>query len=78
MPKASKLTPEDLSWLENRISQATPSVLPRREFIDRARDELMHLQVDPPRRPAPSVLIGIIFSGCALIAALLLLRRRTA
>ncbi len=78
MTKASKLTPEDLAWLEEQISQATPPVQPRREFVERARDELMQLKVDLPRRHRASVLIGVIFSGCALVAALLLLRRKTA
>jgi hypothetical protein len=78
MTKTSKLTPEDLTWLESRISRATPPVQPSREFVDRARDELMQLHVDPPRRRSASVLIGIIFSGCALIAALLLVRRKMA
>jgi hypothetical protein len=77
----SKLTAEDVAWLENRLSDATAdnAVVPSPEFVSRAQEELMHLDLAHPRRVRSSVLVGIIFSFSALIAALLLLmRRRTA
>lgn len=74
----SKLTAEDVAWLENRLSDVTTDVaaVPSPEFISRAQEELMHLDLAQPRRVRSSVLVGIIFSFSALIAALLLLMRR--
>jgi hypothetical protein len=73
----SKLTPDDVSWLESRLKGVAHPIRPRQEFIDRARDELMKLKMDPPRRVRTSVLVAVICSTIGLIAALLLLRRRS-
>ncbi len=72
----SKLTADDMTWLEDRLSTLSEPVSPRPEFISRARDELMQLSVAPPRRIRSSVLVGVIFSATALIAAILLLVRK--
>ena len=74
----SKLTAEDVTWLENRLNHVADadSVTPNPEFVSRAQDELMHIELNPPRRFRSSVLVGVIFSFSALIAALLLLMRR--
>ncbi len=75
----SKLTAEDMTWLEDRLSAVSEPVNPRPEFVNRARNELMRLNIAPPRRIRSSVLVGVIFSATALIAAiLLLLRQRSA
>lgn len=74
----SKLTTEDVAWLEDRLSDATAAdaVVPSPEFVLRAQEELMHLDIARPRRVRSSVLVGVIFSFSALIAALMLLMRR--
>ncbi len=72
----SKLTAEDMTWLEDRLSAISEPVNPRPEFINRARNELMQLNLAPPHRIRSSVLVGVIFSAVALIAAILLLLRQ--
>jgi hypothetical protein len=77
----TKLTEEDREWLEQRLSAAArDDIAPRPEFIARAHDELMGIEIKPARRVRPSVLIALIFSVCGLISALLLIgqRRRAA
>lgn len=76
----TKLTPEDVAWLEQRLSHAIADepVTPRREFIDRARDELRNVEpVQPlPRWVKPSVLAATVLSLLALVGALFYLRSR--
>jgi hypothetical protein len=77
----NKLTQEDREWLESRLNDAArDDIAPRPEFVTRAHDELMGLELKPARRVRSGVLIALIFSVCGLISALLLIgqRRRTA
>ncbi len=65
----SKLTQEDIAWLESRLNNAIDPVIPRPEFIDRAREELMSL---PPQRMLPawvkrSTLAAVVLSLLALL-----------
>ncbi|MCL6509875.1 MAG: hypothetical protein K6U78_04230 [Anaerolineae bacterium] len=74
----SKLTPEDLAWLERRLSDAIAPVAPRPEFVLRAKQELMN---SPGSRPMPAwvkrgVLAAAALSLISLVATLLYLRRR--
>lgn len=75
----AKLTPEDVTWLEQRLSDAIEPVAPRPEFVRRAKQELMGL---PPVRSQPSwvkpsILAAVVLSLLSLIAALFYLRRRS-
>jgi hypothetical protein len=73
----AKITDEDVNWLEGRLREAIqPKVSPRPEFVSRAKRELMDLPIEPKRKYRSSVLVGIVFSLAALVAAILLLRRR--
>ena len=79
----TKLTPEDVAWLEQRLSHAIERepVTPRREFIDRAREELMNAEPAEPMQPVPrwvkpSVLAALVLSLLALVATLFYLRGR--
>lgn len=73
-----KLTPEDIIWLEQRLSAAVAPVAPRPEFVRRAKQELMNA---PASHPLPrwikrSVLAAAALSTLSLVAALFYLRRR--
>lgn len=73
-----KLTPEDVAWLEHRLSAAVAPVAPRPEFVLRAKQELMDA---PIARPLPawvkrSVLAATALSMLSLVAMLAYLRRR--
>lgn len=73
-----KLTPEDIIWLEHRLSAAVAPVAPRPEFVQRAKQELMNA---PASRPLPrwikrSVLAAAALSTLSLVATLFYLRRR--
>ena len=76
----TKLTPEDVAWLEQRLLYAIAheSVTPRREFIDRARDELRSVEpVRPlPRWVKPSVIAALVLSLLALVGTLFYFRSR--
>jgi hypothetical protein len=73
----TKLTEEDREWLERRLNDAARgTIAPRPEFIARAHDELMGIELKPARRVRSGVLIALIFSICGLISALLLLGQR--
>jgi hypothetical protein len=74
----SKLTPEDVVWLEQQLTSAVAPVAPRPEFVHRAKQELMEL---PPHRPLPrwvkpGVLAAIVLSLLALIGMLLYLHEQ--
>ncbi|MFC1463803.1 MAG: hypothetical protein ACFLMY_03030 [Candidatus Brachytrichaceae bacterium NZ_4S206] len=73
-----KLTPEDIAWLERRLSAAVAPVAPRPEFVLRAKQELMD---SPVVRPLPawvkrSVLAAAVLSTISLVVTLFYLRRR--
>ncbi len=73
-----KLTPEDIAWLERRLSAAVAPVAPRPEFVLRAKQELMY---SPVARPLPawvkrSVLAAAALSTISLVATLFYLRHR--
>lgn len=75
----SKLTEEDIAWLEGRLNNAIDPVTPRPEFIDRAREELMSL---PVRQPLPawvkrSTLAAVVLSLIALLAGMLFFYQRS-
>lgn len=76
----TKLSQEDIAWLERQLSDAIAfaPVQPRREFIDRAREELRTIQpVRPlPHWVKPSVLVAVVLSLLALIGGLLYFNRR--
>ncbi len=74
----TKLSPEDIAWLERQLSDAIAPIQPRREFIDRAREELRTIQpVRPlPQWVKPSVLAAAVLSLLALVGALLYFNRR--
>jgi hypothetical protein len=74
----SKLTPEDVAWLEQQLTNAVAPVAPRPEFVHRAKQELMGL---PPYHPLPrwvkpGVLAAVVLSLLALIGMLFYLRER--
>lgn len=73
----SKLTPEDVDWLEQRLRRAVhpEDVRPDPSFVSRARDDLMRAEIGAPH-PSPTVLVAVAFACSALAAAILLLMRR--
>lgn len=73
----SKLTPEDVAWLEQQIARVVEPVSPRPEFIYRAKQELMDLPPAgaSPRWVRPGVVVALVLSLLALIGALIFLRR---
>ncbi|PJF47112.1 MAG: hypothetical protein D6709_04150 [Chloroflexi bacterium] len=73
----SKLTPEDIAWLERRLSAAVAPVAPRPEFVSRAKQELMGAPVVHPRSAwvKRSVLAAAALSTFSLVAMLAYLRR---
>lgn len=74
--KFSKLTPEDVDWLERQLSSAIEPIEPRREFVARAREQLMEIELQQPlpRWVKPSVLAALVLSLLALIGTLFYLR----
>ena len=76
----SKLTPEDVAWLEQRLSYAIAHdpVAPRREFVDRARESLRTVEpMQPlPRWVKPSALAAVVLSLLALVGTLFYLHSR--
>ncbi len=74
----SKLTSEDVEWLERRLSTAMEPVQPRAEFVHDAKRALLTLPPDEDGEgsdwlPAVSaVLIGV---GLALLIAAIVRRR---
>ncbi len=74
----SKLTPEDVAWLERRLSDAIEPITPRPEFVRRAKQELMD---SPIMRPLPAwvrrgVLVAALLSVVSLVTMLFYLWRR--
>ena len=77
----SKLTPEDILWLESRLSAAVQTaepVLPRPEFVRRAKVELMELPIpDAPHRVRQiSLWSALILIVSAIFVAVFHLRAR--
>jgi len=76
----SKLSPEDIAWLEQRLSHAIADapVMPRHEFVAHTREELRAVEpIRPlPRWVKPSLLAVIALSLLALVGTLLYLHRR--
>lgn len=68
----TKLTQEDIAWLESRLSNAIDPISPRPEFIDRAREELMNLPPQPvlPAWVQRTTLAAVVLSLLALIVAI--------
>lgn len=68
----SKLTQEDIAWLEDKLSSAIDPVAPRPEFVDRAREELMNLPAQPalPAWVNPAALAAVALSLVALIVGI--------
>jgi hypothetical protein len=73
----SKLTQEDIAWLESRLNSAIDPVMPRPEFIDRAREELMNLPVQPPARMKRAALGAVVLSLVALLVGIYYFHRRS-
>lgn len=75
----TKLTQEDIAWLESRLSSAIDPVTPRPEFIDRAREELMNLPVQPALPPwvKRSTLAAMVLSLLALLAGIAFFYQRS-
>lgn len=73
----TRLTPEDVDWLERRLQRAVHSdaVQPDPSFVSRAHEQLMHAEM-PSGRRSPIALIAVAFAFSALAAAILLLMRR--
>lgn len=76
--QTTKLTPEDVVWLEQRLRRAIEPITPRPEFVHRAKQDLM---ASPMVRPMPawvkrSVLAAVVLSVLSLVVALIYLRRR--
>lgn len=68
----SKLTHEDLAWLESKLSDAIDPISPRPEFVDRAREELMRLPAQPalPAWVNPAALAAVVLSLVALVVGI--------
>jgi hypothetical protein len=73
----SKLTEDDIAWLESRLNSAIDPVMPRPEFIDRAREELMRLPVQPPARMKRAALGAVVLSLAALLVGMFYFYRRS-
>jgi hypothetical protein len=75
----TRLTQEDIAWLESRLSSAIDPVNPRPEFINRAREELMSLPPQPalPAWVKRTTLAAVVLSLLALIAAIFFFYQRS-
>lgn len=73
----TKLTPEDVEWLERRLQRAVhpDAVRPDPSFVSRAHEQLMRAEA-PAARRSRTTLIAVVFALSALVAAILLLMRR--
>lgn len=70
----SKLTPEDIAWLERRISSAVRPISPPPAFVQSTRDAVLTAARAPRRRPATfewtaATYIALIGALLALVAA---------
>lgn len=74
----TKLTPDDVAWLERRLARAIEPIEPSRDFVNRARREWMEIEPDRPLPTwvKPSVLMAVILSLLALVGMLLYLHQR--
>jgi hypothetical protein len=77
----SKLTPEDVGWIETRLNQAvleTEPVRPRPEFIQRAKAELMDtpLPAPPSRWRKATLWSALMLIVTAIFVSVLHLRQR--
>jgi hypothetical protein len=68
----SKLTQEDIAWLEDKLNDAIDPVSPRPEFVHRARAELMNLPAQPalPAWVNPAALAAVVLSLVALVVGI--------
>ena len=68
----SKLTQEDVAWLESQLSDAIDPISPRSEFVTRARAELMNLPAQPalPACVNSAALAAVALSLVALVVAI--------
>jgi hypothetical protein len=74
----TKLTPEDIAWLESRLNSVIEPIMPSPEFIHRAKQELMEM---PSAHPLPGwvkpgALAAFVLSLLALIGALFFFHNR--
>jgi hypothetical protein len=77
----SKLTPEDVTWIETRLNQAvyeSVPVQPRPEFVQRAKAELMDTPLpEPPNRWRKATLwSALMLIVTAIFVSVLHLRQR--
>lgn len=76
----TKLTAEDVSWLESRLSDAVfaEPIQPRREFIDRAKSQLLDSPwPHPPSRwRTISLWSALMFTLSAILVSTWYLRQR--
>lgn len=74
----SKLTHEDVAWLESQLSEAINPIAPRPEFVNRARAELMSLPAQPalPAWANPAALAAVALSLVALIVGIFFFYQR--
>lgn len=82
----SKLTPEDIAWLERRISQAVRPISPPATFVKNTKEAVLSAARAPLSDPrafdwTPALYVALIGAGLALMAAIVrrvLLARRAA
>lgn len=76
----SKLTVDDVEWLENRLSRALEPVEPRPAFVHDAKEALFNGAYDEtfdPRTAAlPLLALAMLTMGLTLFATVLMRRRR--
>jgi hypothetical protein len=75
----SKLTSEDVEWLEQRLSSAMSPVEPRAEFVHDAKRALLTLSLDEEDQRSsvllPAISAMLIGFGLALLIVAILRRR---
>ena len=75
----AKLTPEDVEWLEQRLSAAMVPVTPRAEFIHHAKNALLGAALDEEDSKRltwlPMVSFALIVISVVLLIAAILRRR---
>lgn len=76
----SKLTDEDVVWLENRLSTALAPVEPRPAFVHDAKEALFSGSrddaFDPRTAAIPLLSLAMLTLGLTLFIAMLMRRRR--
>ncbi|MCL4505470.1 MAG: hypothetical protein M1434_04315 [Chloroflexi bacterium] len=75
----SKLTEEDMTWLEGRLSAAMAPVEPRAEFIHNAKQAILNTRCEvddnPRARLTPALSVAMLGLGLALLIAAIVRRR---